>query len=93
MKINKVLDNFRNIKKSILLLPIQEQIKEINKMIEYHTNYNHPRVQIKKKYIIINQFKDFKMPLIAYHPQQIRDNPTIVKYTPPLHVLLEARFF
>ena len=33
MKINKVLDNFRNIKKSILLLPIQEQIKEINKMI------------------------------------------------------------
>lgn len=50
MKINKVLDNFRNVKEYILLLPIQEQIKEINKMIECHTNYNHPRVQIKKKY-------------------------------------------
>ena len=50
MKINKVLDNFRNVKEYISLLPLQEQIKEINKMIEYHTNYNHPRVQIKKIY-------------------------------------------
>lgn len=93
MKINKVLDNFRNVKEYILLLPIQEQIKEINKMIECHTNYNHPRAQIKKKYTIINQCKDFKMSLTAYNLQQIHDNPTVVKYTPPLHVVLEARFF
>lgn len=30
------------------------------------------------------------MSLIAYHPQQIPDNVTIAKYTPPLHALLQA---
>ena len=46
-------------------------------MIDYHTNYNHPRVQILKKYMLINQFKDFKKSLITYHLQQLHDEPSI----------------
>lgn len=58
-KVNDILSNFRNVKEYILLLPIREQIDEINKMIEYHMNYNHPRLNIRNKYMIVNHFKDF----------------------------------
>ena len=58
-------------------------------MIDYHTNYNHPRVQILKKYMLINQFKYFKKSLITYHLQQLHDDPSIAKYTPPVHELLQ----
>ena len=44
----------------ILLLPIKEQISEINKMIKYHTNSKQPYVDVKNKYALINQFKDLK---------------------------------
>ena len=46
------------------MLPIQEQLIEINKKIEYHNNYNQPRLQVNKKYATINQLKDFKKSII-----------------------------
>ena len=57
-------------------------------MIKCHTEYNHPRVQVKKKYPLIRQFKDFKESLVQYYLQQIRDDPSIAKTMPPLHEIL-----
>ena len=88
MKSDVALNNFKNVKEYILLLPIHEQIKEIDKMIKCHSDYNHPRLQIKNKYALINQFKDFKKSVIIYHLQQLRDNPSISNTAPPLHEML-----
>ena len=88
MKSDVALNNFKNVKEYILLLPIHEQIKEIDKMIKCHSDYNHPRLQIKNKYALINQFKDFKKSVIIYHLQQLRDNPSISNTVPPLHEML-----
>ena len=60
MKGDAALNNLKNAKEYIILLPINEQIKEIDRMIKCHSDYNHPRVQVKKKYALIRQFKDFK---------------------------------
>ena len=57
-------------------------------MIKCHTEYNHPRVQVKKKYALIQQFKDFKESLVQYYLQQIRDDPSVAKTMPPLHEIL-----
>ena len=54
MRNNDILNNFKNVREYILLLPIQEQIKEINKVINYHTNYKYPFHEIKSKYAIMN---------------------------------------
>lgn len=89
MRINKALDNFRNVREYIFLLPINEQISEIDKMIEYHSIYKHPRVSIKHKYALVNQFKDFKKALIQYHMQQLIENPLIIKNTQPLYQLIK----
>ena len=51
-------------------------------------SHYYPRVQIKKKYALINQFKDFKESLIIYHLQQLRDNPSLSNTVPPLHEML-----
>ena len=88
MKSDAALNNFKNVKEYILLLPIHEQIKEIDRMIKCHSDFNHPRVQIKKKYALINQFKDLKKSIIIYHLQQLLDNPSISKTIPPLHEML-----
>ena len=88
MKSDVALNNFKNVKEYILLLPIHEQIKEIDKMIKFHSDYNHPRLQIKNKYALINQFKDFKKSVIIYHLQQLRYNPSISNTVPPLHEML-----
>ena len=57
-------------------------------MIKCHSEYNHPRVQTKKKYPLIRQFKDFKVSLIQYYLQQLRDDPSIAKKMPPLLKML-----
>ena len=57
-------------------------------MIKCHSEYNHPRVQIKKKYALMRQFKDFKVSLIQYYLQQLRDDPSIAKTMPPLLKML-----
>ena len=44
MKLNEVQNNINNVEEYILLLPIHEQIYEINKILDYHMNYNHPRL-------------------------------------------------
>ena len=88
MKGDDALNNFKNVREYILLLPIYEQIREIDRMIKCHTEYNHPRVQVKKKYALIRQFKDFKESLVHYYLQQIRDDPSIAKTMPPLHEIL-----
>lgn len=88
MRTNETLSNFRNVREYILLLPIQEQVEELNKVIKYHTNYHQPRVESNSKYSIINQFKDFKESLIRYHLQKVVENPSLRKCTPPLHELL-----
>ena len=88
MKSDAALNNFKNVKEYVLLLPIHEQIKEIDRMIKCHSDFNHPRVQIKKNYALIDQFKDFKKSIIIYHLQQLRDNPSISKTIPPLHEML-----
>ena len=67
MKSNDELNNFENVREYILLLLIHEQIREIDRIIKYHSNYNHPRVQVKKKYALIRQFKDFKESLVQYY--------------------------
>ena len=67
MKSNDELNNFENVREYILLLLIHEQIREIDRIIKYHSNYNHPRVQVKKKYALICQFKDFKESLVQYY--------------------------
>ena len=85
MKSIEVLDNLKNVREYILLLPVHEQIREVNRMIKYHREYNQPGVQIKKKYALINQFKDFKESLIIYHLQQLGDNPSLSNGVPPLH--------
>lgn len=56
MATNEMLSNFRNARKYIFLLPIHEQIAKIDKMIEHHSNYNHPRVIVKQKYALLKQF-------------------------------------
>ena len=38
MKDDDALDNFKNVREYILLLPIHEQIREINRMIKCHKN-------------------------------------------------------
>ena len=88
MKSNDELNNFENVREYILLLLIHEQIREIDRIIKYHSNYNHPRVQVKKKYALIRQFKDFKESLVQYYLQQIRDDPSIAKTMPPLHEIV-----
>ena len=82
------LNNFKNVREHILLLPIYEQTKEIDRMIKCHSEYNQPRVQIKKKYALIRQFKDFKVSLVQYYLQQLRDDPSIAKTMPPLLKML-----
>ena len=88
MKGNDALNNFKNVREYILLLPIHEQIREIDRMIKCHTEYNHPRVQVKEKYALIHQLKDFKELLVQYYLQQICDDPSIAKTMPPLHEIL-----
>ena len=88
MRNDEALNNFKNVKEYMLLLPIHEQIREIDRMIKCHTEYNHPRVQVKKKYALIRQFKDFKESLVQYYLQQIRDDPSIAKTMPPLNEIL-----
>ena len=88
MKGHDALNNFKNVREHILLLPINEQIREIDRMIKCHTEYNHPRVQVKKKYTLIRQFKDFKESSVQYYLQQIRDDSSIAKTMPPLHEIL-----
>ena len=44
MKLNEVQNNINNVEEYILLLPIHEQIHRVNKMFDYHVNYNHPRL-------------------------------------------------
>lgn len=56
MTTNETLSNFRNARKYIFSLPIHEQIVETDKMIEHHSNYNHPRVIVKQKYALLKQF-------------------------------------
>ena len=60
-------------------------------MIDYHTNYNHPRTIVKQKYALIEQFKDFKRSIIACHLQNIVNNPSDkdLKRIPPLYKLLQ----
>ena len=88
MKGDAALNNLKNAKEYIILLPINEQIKEIDRMIKCHSDYNYPRVQVKKKYALIRKFKDFKESLIQYYLQQIRDDPSIAKSMPALHEML-----
>ena len=88
MKGHGALNNFKNVREHILLLPIHEQIREIDRMIKCHTEYNHPRVQVKKKYTLILQFKDFKESSVQYYLQQIRDDSSIAKTMPPSHEIL-----
>ena len=88
MKGDAALNNFKNVKEYIILLPINEQIKKIDRMIKCHSDYNDPRVQIKKKYALMRQFKDFKECLIKYYLQQLRDDPSIAKAMPALHEML-----
>ena len=88
MKGHDALNNFKNVREHILLLPIHEQMREIDRMIKCHTEYNHPRVQVKKKYILIRQFKDFKESSVQYYLQQICDDSSTAKTMPPLHEIL-----
>ena len=88
MKNDEALDNFKNVREYILLLPIHELIREIDRMIKCNTECNHPRVQVKKKYALIRQFKDFKVSLVQCHLEQIRDDRSIAKTMPPLHEIL-----
>ena len=88
MRNDEALNNFKNVKEYMLLLPIHEQIREIDRMIKCHTEYNHPRVEANKKYALIRQFKDFKESLVQYYLQQIRHDPSIAKTMPPLHEIL-----
>ena len=70
-----------------MLLPIHKQIYEINKILDYHMNYNHLRLQVKKKSSKINQIKDLKKSLIQYHLEQLKANPSLVKISVPLYKL------
>ena len=92
MPISEEITNFRNVKEYILLLPTTEQIIEVDKMLDYFTNYNHPRTIIKQKYTQIEQYKDFKRSIIAYHLQKLRDNPLdeSLRQIPPLYKLLKS---
>lgn len=73
MKNNNALNNFNNVMEYILLLPIDEQIYELDKIMKYHENYHHPHANVRQKYAIINQIKDLKKDLIIYHLQELRD--------------------
>ena len=41
MSSSELLNHFKNVKTYIHLLPIQEQLAEVNKMIDYFSNYYH----------------------------------------------------
>ena len=88
MKLNEVQNNISNVREYILLLPTHEQIYEINKILNYHVTYNHPRLQVINKCSKINQIKDLKKSLIEYHLQQLKANPSLVKNSVPLYKLL-----
>lgn len=63
MKTINTLNSIKNVKEYIIIFPIQEQLIETNKLIEYHTNYNHARLQVNKKYATTNQLKDLRKSL------------------------------
>ena len=89
MKNNDALNNSNNVMEYILLLPIDEQIYELDKIIKYHENYHHPHANVKQKYAIINQIKDFKKDLIIYHLQELRDMQIQLKTV--LHYLSQLK--
>lgn len=78
--------------KHIHLLPIQEQLAEVNKMIDYFSNYYHVWTNVKQQYAMIEQFKDFKCMIIAEHIEKLRDNKYL-KQSPPLYKLLQKWLF
>lgn len=90
MKTNEVLNNFRNVCEYILLLPFEEQMYEVNKIIKHHSKYNNPRKDEKRQNSTIRDLKDFKKDLIRFHLQELVDNPKLANNSKPLHELLSA---
>ena len=90
MKNNNTLNNFNNVMEYILLLPIEEQIHELNTINKYHENKQNPFVNVKQKYAIIKQIKDFKKDLIIYYLQELRDNPNLAKNSTLLFKLVKS---
>ena len=76
-----------NVEEYILLLHIHEQIYETDKILDFHMNYNHPRLQVKKKCSEINQIKDLKKSLLQYYLEQSKANPSLAKIFVPLYKL------
>ena len=78
MSSSELLNHFKNVKTYIHSLPIQEQLAEVNKMIDYFSNYYHVWTNVKQQYAMIEQFKDFKRMIIAEHIEKLRDNINIL---------------
>ena len=68
-----MLTHFYNVKQYLHLLPPNEELTEINKMIDYYAKLNHA-CYIKKIFSQIEQLKNLKRSVIADHVAQLRDD-------------------
>ena len=91
MEINEVLTNFKDITRYIMYLPFEEQIRQINKTIEYLVKYKYPRINVCHKFSLINDIKKLKEDLIRLHLQELKDNPSLAVNSKPLCKILNVK--
>ena len=70
----KILTHFYNVKQYLHLLPLHEQMTEINKMIDYYSKLNHACYNVKKIFSQTEQLKNLKRSIIVNHVAQLRDD-------------------
>ena len=69
-----MLTHFYNVRQYLHLLPLHEQMAEINKMIDYYSKLNHACYNVKKRFSQIEQLKNLKRSIIVNHVARLRDD-------------------
>ena len=62
-----MLNHFKNVRQYLHLLPLHEQMAEINKMIDYYSNIKFLYSNQNKRFNKIKQLKEFKRLIIINH--------------------------
>ena len=70
----KMLTHFYNVKQYLHLLPLHEQMTEINKLIDYYSNLNRACYNVKKRFSQIEQLKNSKRSIIVNYVARLRDD-------------------
>lgn len=69
--IRQMRKQFKNVVPYMQLLPLHEQLAEINKMIEYYSNVKYPYDNARKRFNDIKQLKEVKRSIIIEHIAQL----------------------